>query len=252
MEVNPLTKAELKPWSGEYKKVPIAKIGGHQVNGSENIFQSVLSLSGVQQTLEKRWAEEGQDGMTMHQFQKSDNALLWTRFAIDDLSALLYPNICGRLSESYDAFGYVRNVDSFSALQKLSIQYLGALAMHFAARKVKCKSRRFIHIEFVRGKANNLAAKSEISHLTLAKRNITDEKAALLDALDRYETEGLQRGMLAYSSGKSSPNLGDIAVFGVLYSIRGLNAHHFAIQSRGGAVKEWYDRMSIQVLGRTP
>lgn len=144
MEVNPLTKAELKPWSGEYKKVPIALIDGNQVNGSENILEFILNLSDVQMKLENRWAEEGQNDtepiMTMQQFEKSQHALRWTRFAIDDLAALLYPNICGSLSESYDAFGYVRNVDSFSALQKISIQYLGALAMHFAARKVKCKS----------------------------------------------------------------------------------------------------------------
>ena len=144
VEVNPLTKAELKPWSGEYKKVPIALIDGNQVNGSENILEFILNLTDVQMKLENRWAEEGQNDtepiMTMQQFEKSEHALRWTRFAIDDLAALLYPNICGSLSESYDAFGYVRNVDSFSALQKISIQYLGALAMHFAARKVKCKS----------------------------------------------------------------------------------------------------------------
>ena len=87
---------------------------------------------------------------------------------------------------------------------------------------------------------------------TPAKRNIVDEKAALKDALDKYESEGLQNGKITYSSGLSSPDLGDIAVFGVLYSVRGLNAHRFAIQSRGGAVKEWYDRMSMQVLGRIP
>ena len=161
MEVNPLTKAELKPWSGEYKKVPIAMIDGNQINGSENILESILNLSGVQTTLEKRWAEEDQnDGellrMTMQQFQRSENALLWTRFAIDDLAALLYPNICGSLSDSYDAFGYVRNVDSFSALQKISIQYLGALAMHFAARKVKCKSLSPIHFACECLRAHNL------------------------------------------------------------------------------------------------
>lgn len=83
-----------------------------------------------------------------------------------------------------------------------------------------------------------------------AKRNIIDEKAALSGALDRYESEGLQNGQLTYSSGKSAPDLGDIAVFGVLHSVRGLNAHRFAIESRGGAVKDWYDRMSMQVLGR--
>mmetsp|Transcript_7572 Transcript_7572/g.17180 ORF Transcript_7572/g.17180 Transcript_7572/m.17180 type:complete len:321 (+) Transcript_7572:75-1037(+) len=223
VEVNPLTKAELKPWSGEYKKVPIALIDGDQVNGSEEILESILHAPLVQETLEKRWVDENsthdEQQMTMQQFQKSDNAQKWVRFAADDLAALLYPNICGTLSDSYDAFGYVKNVDSFSALQKISIQSMGAVAMYFAASKVK------------------------------SKRNITDEKAALRDALDKYEREGLQDGELQFSSGQSSPDLGDLAVFGVLHSVRGLNTHDNAIQSRGGSLKEWYDRMSKQVLG---
>lgn len=81
-----------------------------------------------------------------------------------------------------------------------------------------------------------------------AKRNITDEKRALSDAIDKFEIEGLQGGNFLYSSGRSSPDLGDLAVFGVLYSVRGLNAHYNAIQSRGGVVKDWYDRMLTQVL----
>ena len=82
-----------------------------------------------------------------------------------------------------------------------------------------------------------------------AKRNIIDERVALNEALDRYESEGLQNGKLSYSSGRSCPDLGDLAVFGVLYSVRGLNAHNNAIQLRGGPVKEWYDRMCKQVQG---
>jgi len=65
---------------------------------------------------------------------------------------------------------------------------MGALAMYMAASKVK------------------------------SKRNITDEKAALSEALDRYESEGLQNGKLSFSSGQPHPDLGDIAMFGVLYS----------------------------------
>lgn len=82
-----------------------------------------------------------------------------------------------------------------------------------------------------------------------AKRNITDEKAALNEALDKYESEGLQNGKLAYSSGRACPDLGDVAMFGVLYSVRGLNAHDNAIGQRGGPIKEWYENMSKQVLG---
>lgn len=81
-----------------------------------------------------------------------------------------------------------------------------------------------------------------------AKRNITDEKKALEDALDKYESEGLQSGKFIYSSGLASPDLGDLSVFGVLYAVRGLNAHHTAIQLRGGHVQEWYHRMTLQVL----
>ena len=74
-----------------------------------------------------------------------------------------------------DAFDYVNKVESFSSIQKISIQYLGALAMYMAASKVK------------------------------SKRNITDERAALSEALDLYECEGLQDGKQSYSSGKSHP-----------------------------------------------
>lgn len=143
VEVNPLTKAELKPWSEDYTKVPIALVNEQQVNGSAEIISSILESPHVQNILERRWAEENNDGnknrMTMQQFQTSQNAKKWLRFARDDLASILYPNICGSLSDSYDAFGYVKNVDSFSPLQKTSIQYLGALAMYFAASKVKCE-----------------------------------------------------------------------------------------------------------------
>jgi len=217
VEVNPLTKSELKPWSGEYKKVPIALIDGKQVNGSEQIIENVLNSTQVHKILEGRFAGEDNDTMTMQQFQ-SDHAQKWIRFASDDLAALLYPNICGTVNDSYDAFGYVKNVESWSALQKISIQSLGALAMYFAASRVK------------------------------SKRNITDEKEALKNALDTYESEGLQNGKQLYSSGCSSPDLGDLAVFGVLYSVRGLAAHDAAVRLRGGPIQDWYNRMSDQVL----
>ena len=93
--MNPLTKAELKPWSGEYKKVPIAMIDEKQINGSEEIIDTILSMDVVQDILQKQYADKSSSD-----FQQSDNAKKWTRFAIDDLAALLYPNLCGTLSDS--------------------------------------------------------------------------------------------------------------------------------------------------------
>lgn len=221
VEVNPLTKQELKPWSGDYKKVPIAVIDEEQVNGSEQIIDALLNTPYVQQFLQRRLNDEtsGKDAMTMQQFQNSENSRKWMRYAVDDLAALLYPNICGTLGDSYDAFSYVKNVDSFTGGQKLSIQMLGSLAMYFAASRVK------------------------------SKRNITDEKKALEEALDKFEDEGLDNGKLSFCSGASTPDLGDLAVFGVLYSVNGLQAHTYSIQLRGGPVKEWYDRMHLSVMG---
>jgi microsomal prostaglandin-E synthase 2 len=145
VEVNPLTKAELKPWSGDYKKVPIALIDGCQINGSEEILNSILNTPYAQHTLKERWGnnnnddKKGSEIMTIETFRQSENAQKWTRFAIDDLAALLYPNICSTLSDSYNAFGYVTNVDTFTSLQKVTIQSLGAVAMYIAAGKIKCE-----------------------------------------------------------------------------------------------------------------
>ena len=135
--------------SGDYKKVPIAVIDDNQVNGSEEILKFILNSPHVQQSLERRWIGDGRyddehsvektSVMTMQQFSKSENALKWLKFATDDLAALLYPNICSSLSDSYKAFAYVESVDSFTKLQKVSIRSLGALAMYFAASKVKCE-----------------------------------------------------------------------------------------------------------------
>jgi glutaredoxin len=145
VEVNPLTKAELKPWSGGYKKVPIALIDGCQINGSEEILNSILNTPYAQHTLKERWVninnenDKGSEIMTIETFRQSENAQKWTRFAIDDLAALLYPNICSTLCDSYNAFGYVKNVDTFTSLQKVTIQSLGAVAMYIAAGKIKCE-----------------------------------------------------------------------------------------------------------------
>ena len=148
VEVNPLTKAELKPWSGDYKKVPIALIDGCQANGSEEILNSILNTPFAQHMLKERWGnnkhenDKGSEIMTMETFRQSKNSQKWLRFAIDDLAALLYPNICSTLSDSYNAFGYVKDVDTFTSLQKITIQSLGAVAMYIAAGKIKCECYR--------------------------------------------------------------------------------------------------------------
>ena len=121
--------------SGDYKKVPIALIDDKQVNGSDEIVSALLEDPRVVASLESKWSQD----MTMDEFKSSPSAEKWTAFAKDDLGALLYPNICRTLGDSFAAFGYVNNVPTFSTFDKLSIRGLGSLAMYLAASKIKCE-----------------------------------------------------------------------------------------------------------------
>lgn len=95
---------------------------------------------------------------------------------------------------------------------------------------------------------------SHSSHCTLyinavdtEKRNITDERKALDEVLVRLE-KGLSDGN-SFLSGKDEPNMGDIAVYGVLRSIEGLPAHKQVLEGRDefSPLPAWYKRMKMQV-----
>ncbi|CAB9513245.1 Prostaglandin E synthase 2 [Seminavis robusta] len=208
VEVNPLTKAEISKWS-EYKKVPIAMVDGEQVNGSDEIVSKLINHPFIASSLQEKLDAT----MTTVTFAESEGSKKWEQFARDDLASLLYPNICRTWSDSYEAFSYVKDVESFSSFQKFAIQNVGSLAMYYAASKIK------------------------------QKRNITDERQALNDALVQLEEEGLGEGK-QFLSGKDKPNLGDVAVFGTLRSIEGLPTHDEVMQGREQtALVDWYQRM---------
>lgn len=105
------------------------------MNGSDDIVKELMEDPRVVASLESKW----NDNMTLEEFTASPSAKQWTTFANDELAALLYPNICRTWSDSFGAFGYVNNVPTFSALNRLSIRGLGSLAMYLAASKIKCE-----------------------------------------------------------------------------------------------------------------
>lgn len=131
VEVNPLTKSEIKDFN--YKKVPIAVINDKPIFDSNNILNALLDDPSVEAKIEQKF--EGAN-MTIDIF-RSEEAQKWIRFADEDLAVLLYPNICRTLSDSYQAFGYVDNVTTFSTWQRLSVRTVGSLAMYMAASRVK-------------------------------------------------------------------------------------------------------------------
>jgi len=197
VEVNPLTKGELKSLPDKtYKKVPVLwnpSDQDSQKNGSEEIVQFILTLH---PTIDK----------------SSDSAIKWTAFARDDLAPLLYPNLCNTLSKSYDAFGYVHSTPSFSLTQRYSIQIFGSIAMHFAASKIK------------------------------QKRNITDELAALKEALDSFNAALCGTSFLSEAD---QPHLGDLTIYGILRGLRGLEVMN--VLEDYPKIKAWLERMQLVV-----
>lgn len=207
--MNPLTKAEIK-FSTEYKKVPIAIVDEKQINGSKNINAVLLEIPSLRDTLEKKWMEKASDSncMDISKFTSS-NATKWNDFANEELAPILYPNICNTLSESRNAFAYVHNVKEFSKIQKMMIQGIGSIAMYFAASKIKCEL--FLPFVSYQDRFTGLILTYLFSVFYFeAKRNITDERAALRDILTKWEEEGLDHGHNMFGSGMNVPDLGDL------------------------------------------
>ena len=54
------------------------------------------------------------------------------------------------MGDSYESFGYVNDVSSWSTLQKMYIRTIGRFAFFMAASRIKSKSRRMMMIELMR------------------------------------------------------------------------------------------------------
>ena len=162
IEVNPLTKAELKTTllpDKQYKKVPIltsasnnsSMLGNEekhkmavplvqQFNGSESIVEHLLSAFATPSEIDST----------------SPSAVQWSDWGRNELVPLLYPNLCNTLANSYQAFGYVHATNTpFSLLQRYSIQWVGSIAMYLAASKIKSECAFFLVLPFFLNKIGN-------------------------------------------------------------------------------------------------
>ena len=149
LDVNPLTKKEIKSFSPDYKKVPIAHLGKEVVRDSSVIVGKISDLLR---------AAHAAPVKELDAFF-SPEAMRWAEWADMELAVLLFPNITRNFQESYQAFSYVQDVPHFSLVDKWSNQLIGATAMWAAQGKIK------------------------------KKYNITDERAALFAAIKDWVSE---------------------------------------------------------------
>eukprot|EP00397_Hematodinium_sp_SG-2012_P059385 GEMP01076039.1.p1 GENE.GEMP01076039.1~~GEMP01076039.1.p1 ORF type:complete len:227 (+),score=4.29 GEMP01076039.1:24-704(+) len=126
IEVNPLTRKEIRGLVPGYNRVPIAQINDVAIGGSLEIIQKAM------ETLSPRRTEEG---FSDHFF--SESARKWHDWSDTKFAIYLYPSITRSFSESYKMMGYVH--DLFPAYQAWPIRTLGAFGMSMAHSKIKKK-----------------------------------------------------------------------------------------------------------------
>jgi microsomal prostaglandin-E synthase 2 len=197
VEVNPISKAEIKQFK-PYKKVPVAMIDGNQVLDSQKILTTVASA------LDAKIADTLED----------PEVLEWLSFADKELAVLLFPNITRSFSESFEAFGYISDVPTFSAGSKAANRLAGSVAMWLANGKLK------------------------------KKYNITDERKQLIDTVNRW-TSAIGDGPFLKGS---TPTVADVAIFGVISSIRGMAAYNELMESSAD-LRTWNDHMRAALGG---
>uniref|UniRef100_A0A1J3D9W9 Prostaglandin E synthase 2 n=1 Tax=Noccaea caerulescens TaxID=107243 RepID=A0A1J3D9W9_NOCCA len=138
---------------------------------------------------------------------EDDEETKWRKWVDNHLVHILSPNIYRSSSEALESFDYITTHGNFSFTERLVAKYAGATIMYFVSKKLK------------------------------KKYNITDERAALYEAAETWVDALNGRPYL----GGSTPNLADLAVFGVLRPLRYLRSGKDMVDNT--RIGEWYSRM---------
>jgi microsomal prostaglandin-E synthase 2 len=124
VEVDPMSKAQIKFSKDGYRKVPISVVDGTQVNDSKAIVDDVLTrieaAAATRPELAARLA-----ALNAH----SSDAEKWHEWVNTKLATLLFPNICRNAGEAMEAFGYVNDVKEWPWHRRAVLHVAGGLAM---------------------------------------------------------------------------------------------------------------------------
>ncbi|KAI7838862.1 hypothetical protein COHA_007363 [Chlorella ohadii] len=238
VEVNPLTKAELK-WS-EYKKVPVILIDGQQVNDSSAIISRLAAeidagaLSGGSSKGSKASSkDEGESGGFLaalfgsskpKQQQaggRAPSALApasaaeeekWRRWVDDWFVKVITVNIYRNMREAFQTFDYISERGNFGWASREAARVCGATLMWGISGKLKKKYG-------VEG----------------------DVREVLYESANDWVAALKGRPFL----GGDKPDLADLAVFGVVRSVTGTDTFNDLMQN--SQIGSWYERMFTAV-----
>ena len=138
VEVNPLSKKELKVLHShthshthsQQSQVPIAVINEKIISDSSSIIQYLQDSTA---TLTHSHSDSDSEIIS------SDISDQWCEWSSERLAVVLYPNITRTLADSWAAFAYVSDVQSWSLLERLTNRTLGPVAMYLVRNKIKRK-----------------------------------------------------------------------------------------------------------------
>lgn len=217
VEVNPLTKSELK-WS-QYKKVPVIVLDdSEQVNDSSAIISRLAaelaaqnkSSGGSSGGLFSFGKKKGPPSATPEEEEK------WRRWVDERLVRVITVNIYRTAKESFQTFDYISEAGNFGWVHREAARIAGATMMWAISNRLKKKYN-------VEG----------------------DLREALYKcANDWVDAVGDDRPFL----GGDAPNLADISVFGVMKSITGTDT--FMDLQHKTRIGPWYERM-FEAVGET-
>ncbi|KAH7849314.1 hypothetical protein Vadar_016153 [Vaccinium darrowii] len=201
-------KAFLDYYDIPYKVVEVNPINKKEIKWSDYKKVPILMVDGEQmvdssEIIDKLF-------LKIHP-ENPDSSLEWRRWVDNHLVHVLSPNIYRSPSEALESFDYITTQGNFSFMERITAKYAGAAAMYFVSKKLK------------------------------KRHNITDERAALYEAAEKWVDALNGQKFL----GGSKPSLADLAVFGVLRPIRYLKSGRDMVEHT--RIGEWYSRMESEV-----
>ncbi|KAK5870683.1 hypothetical protein PBY51_003609 [Eleginops maclovinus] len=235
VEVNPVMRKEIK-WS-DYRKVPILMVDSEvQLNDSSviisslkthliskersmtDILQCYPAMKGVNdrgkevtEYNNKYWVMLNEaESLELYPdkgMQKEE--IKWRKWADEWLVHLISPNVYRTTDEALASFDYIVREGKFGTMEGFFAKYVGAAAMYIIAKRLK------------------------------SRHNLQDDvREDLYKAVNDWVAAiGKKRKFM----GGDQPNLADLAVFGVLRVMEGLQAFDDMMQNT--KVKHWYGRM---------
>ncbi|XP_033099146.1 prostaglandin E synthase 2-like [Anneissia japonica] len=240
VEVDPIFRKEIK--FSEYRKVPILVYEGPeeddqvQMNDSSVIISALKSFlvadnKDLRQIVTFFPKIESQSGGWMSrkvvEYANRHEIMLgipgrtkemkrerkWRIWVDDVLVHNLPPNIYRTWKEAVQAFSYIAEKANFNSWEKYVIQYVGALGMYFVSKKLK------------------------------KKYNLPDDvRSSLYNAANDWMKSVGNKDF----HGGVEPNMADLAVYGVLSSIEGLDAFNDMVSETN--IGPWYHRTKDAVV----